>query len=307
MGIIRRIEDLFKRPSADTVVYSGDDSHFGKNENSMAGSNEWVFDSSNEFETWLSEYNFLEDAYILAVDKEPLTVTIGCIISGNYRANSERQILPFSLQPEVIVAWDFDQKVPSIPNDYYVYGIQALQVADGIRLDFGDPADFSLVANRIKVTQLPVVIDTFRPWTSDREFYVTANLIEIPTPGFWLEQFKKRGEDISYRYIYGERKALAEIPYPDYSGYFFQLTARIAGTADGIFIKFLSLKDQRFSVSFELWDKDLNSQFMILQQIVGEFKDVEIDCGNCIFSGPEWIQYLADGSLPNHPVNSPNL
>jgi hypothetical protein len=269
-------------------------------------SNEWVFGSSKEFETWLSEYNFLEDAYILAVDKEPLAITIGCIISGNYWANSERQILPFSLQPEVIVAWDFDQKVPNIPNDYYVYGIQTSQEANGIRLDFGDPADFSLITNRIKVTQLPIVIDTFRPCPSDREFYVTANLTEIPTPGFWLEQFKKRGEDISYRYIHGERKALVEIPYPDYSGYFFQLTDRIADTANGVFIKFLSLKDRRFSVSFELWDKDMKSQFTVLQQIVGELEEVEIHCGNCIFSGQEWSQYLADGTLPNYPFNSPD-
>jgi hypothetical protein len=221
----------------------------------MSDSNEWVFDSCNELETWLSGYNFLEDVHILAVDKAPLTITIGCIISGNYRANSERQILPFALQPEVVIAWDFDQKVPSFSDDFYVSGILAFQEANGIRLDFGDPADFSLVTNRIKITQLPIVIDTFRPWASDREFFVTANLNQIPTPDFWLDQFKIRGEDISYRYIHGERKAPAQIPYPDYSGYFFQLTDRIGDTSSGIFIKFLGLKGQRFSVTFELWDK----------------------------------------------------
>ena len=265
----------------------------------MSDSNEWVFDSCNELETWLSGYNFLEDAYILAVDREPLTITIGCIISGNYRANSERRILPFALRPEVVIAWDFDQKGPIISDDYYVFGILALQDANGIRLDFGDPADFSLVTNRVKITQLPIVIDSFRPWASDREFFVRANLSHIPTPNFWLDQFKRRGEDISYRYIHGERKTLAEIPYPDYSGYFFQLTDRIGDTSSGIFIKFLGLNDQRFSVTFELWDKEMQSQFKLLQLIVGELEGVEIDCGNCIFSGSEWNQYLADGSLPN--------
>jgi hypothetical protein len=128
--------------------------------------------------------------------------------------------------------------------------------------------------------------------------YLTTDLSEIPKPQFWKESLTKYGHTISFRYYCGDEKPPEQVPYPDYQGYYIQLTDRINSTQEGIFLKHLKIENGKLSLSFENKDEELKNIWDDLTLILADLPNAKINSGNCEFSGEKWKKYLADKILP---------
>ncbi len=252
----------------------------------------------NDLDKWLSDNFYFEDGHILAINENPLEIIVGYNVKANYKANSERHILPFKIIPSKFYEWTFDKDVANVGNDNYIEGIEACEVENGICLEFYTPATFRLVTNSLEIEEQELIKTTFKPWTSEKEMYLTTDLSEIPRPEFWKEELKKYGYDILFRYYAGDVRLPEQVPYPDYQGYYIQLVDRISSTQEGIFLKHLKVENGKLSLSFENKDEKLKNVWDDLTLILADLPNAKINSGNCEFTGTKWKQYLADKLLP---------
>lgn len=250
----------------------------------------------SELDQWLEENNYFEDGHILQINLDPLAITVGYNIKGNFQAHSEREILPFKITPNKIMKWEpSEHLVPS--EDHYIEGIEPLDMDPGIGLQFLVPPLTILVAESLTVEDLPIIKTTFKPWLSTHSIFAKAPLHEIPKPAFWQQRLKEAGYEVVFRYYAGEGKRPEELPL-NYTGYFIQLAERIDETQEGIFIEFMSLENQEVSLGFSRRDPTLDSVWLSLTAIVADIPDVIISCGNCKFSGGEWKLLLKNKKYP---------
>jgi hypothetical protein len=234
----------------------------------------------------------------LAINENPLEIIVGYNVKANYRANSERHILPFKIIPSKIMEWNFDKEVVNIGDDNYIECIEAIEVEKGICLEFSTPATIRLVTERIVIEEQELINTTFKPWTSDKEMYLTTDLSEIPKPEFWKEKLSIYGHEILFRYYAGDERQPGQLPYPDYQGYYIQLADRINITQEGIFLKHLNAENGKLRLSFENKDEELKDVWDDLTKVLADFPNAKINSGNCEFTGVNWKQYLKDKILP---------
>ena len=252
----------------------------------------------NDLDKWVSNNFYFEDGHVLAIKENPLEIIVGYNVKANYKANSERHILPFKIIPNKIHEWTFDKDVVNVGDNNYIECIEASEVENGICLDFSTPATFRLVADSFEIEEQELIKTTFKPWTSETEMYLTTDLAEIPRPEFWKEELKKYGHNILFRYYAGDERQPEQVPYPDYQGYYKQLDDRIGSTQEGIFLKHLKVEDGKLSLSFENKDEELKNVWNDLTMVLADFPNAKINSGNCEFTGTEWKQYLTDKVLP---------
>lgn len=252
----------------------------------------------NDLDKWLSDNFYFEDGHVLAITENPLEITVGYNVKANYKANSERHILPFKIIPSKIYEWTFDKDVINVGDYNYIECIEAIEVENGIYLNFFTPATFRLVADSLEIQEQEIIKTTFKPWTSETKMYLTTDLSEIPRPEFWKEKLNKYGHDILFRYYAGDERQPEQVPYPDYQGYYIQLADKIGSTQEGIFLKYLKVENGKLSLSFENKDEKLKNVWDDLTQILADFPNSKINSGNCEFTGTKWKQYLMDKILP---------
>ena len=141
----------------------------------------------NDLDKWLSDNSYFEDGHVLAIKESPLEITVGYNVKANYKANSERHILPFKIIPSKIIEWTFDKEVINVGDDNYIECIETTEVESGICLEFSTPATIRLVADSFVIEEQELIKTTFNPFASETEMYLTTDLSEIPRPEFWKE------------------------------------------------------------------------------------------------------------------------
>lgn len=251
-----------------------------------------------ELDSWLSDNFYFEDGHVLAIQEDPLEITVGYNVKGNFKANSERHILSFKITPSNIIEWNTNKLEIYVGDDNYIECIEPGEVENGVCLEFSAFQWFRLVAESIVIEEQELIKTTFEPWVSDSEMYLTCDLSEIPRTEFWKEELVKYGHDILFRYYAGDERQATQVPYPDYQGYYIQLANRISTTQEGIFLKHLKIENDQLSLSFENKDEALNHVWEDLTRVMADFPNVKISSGNCEFTGGEWRQYLSDRVLP---------
>ena len=251
-----------------------------------------------DFDKWLSDNLYFANGHVLAINENPLEITVGYNVKADYRANSERHILPFKIIPSKIIEWAIDKEKVNIGDDNYIECIETSDVENGICLEFFTPAKIRLVADSFIIEKQEVIKTTFKPWVSETEMFLTTDLSEIPKPGFWKEKLSKYGHDILFRYYAGDERQPEQLPYPDYQGYYIQLVDRINSTQEGIFLKHLKLENGKLSLNFENKDEELKSVWDDLTVVLADLPNAKINSGNCEFTGTKWKQYLTDKVLP---------
>lgn len=255
-----------------------------------------------ELNHWLEKNNYFEDGQILQIDLNPLVITIGYMIEGNYVANTEKSILSFKITPHNILEWTFSFKdcIPS--EDCYIECITALEVDKCVALELMLPPSLLLVAESLTISDSEIVKTTFKPWISPTYISVKAPIIFIPRPDFWIEKLQNLGHDVKFRYFSGEGKQPEQIPYPNYSGYFIQLTDNIRDSQMGIFIESLLIQNDIVIMSFSNRDRSLDNVWTSMSVVLADLPHVEISCGNCKFTGEEWKQLLKDKQYPQSNI-----
>lgn len=257
-----------------------------------------IIQTFNDLDKWLSDNFYFEDGHILAINENPLEIIVGYDIESNYRANSERHILPFKIIPSKIIEWSFNKEIVNLGGDNYIECIEAIEVENGICLEFSTPTTIRLVTDSIFIEEQEIIKTTIEPWASETKMYLTTDLSEIPRPEFWKDKLSEYGHKILFRYYSGDEKQPEQVPYPDYQGYYIQLADRINLTQEGIFIEHLKVKNGKLSLSFENKDEELRNVWDDLTIVLADFPNAKISSGNCEFTGTKWKKYLTDRILP---------
>lgn len=251
-----------------------------------------------ELNHWLKQYHYFEDGHMLKIDTNPFAITAGIMIRGTFEANTEKEVLCFKITPGKILSCDYSlNHEPS--EDHYIESIEALKVNQGIGLQIFNPPTLTLIAESFTISDGEIIKSIFQPWISRREISVRVPMHEIPKPHFWKQEFKKLGYDIVFRYYAGEGKPFEQLPYPNYSGFFFQLESRVRNTQQGIFIQHLSIENGDILMYFQQCDADLDLLWTALTTILADIPDIKISCGNCKFTGDEWKRHFAINPEPH--------
>jgi len=251
-----------------------------------------------ELANWVADNSHFEDGHIIAIKENPLEILVGYNVTGNYKANSEREIVSFKLTPSKIIEWTFNKENFTPADDNYIEGIDAIENEKGICLEFSAPAVFRLTTDCLTIEEQEVIKSTFKAWVSEREIFSTASLQDIPKPEYWKEKLSEYGHNILFRYYGGAERQPEAVPYPDYQGYYVQLADRIASTQEGIFLKHLAKRNDKINFCFEFKDEKLRNVWDDITRIIADFPNARIYCGNCEFTGTEWKQFLIDKILP---------
>lgn len=251
-----------------------------------------------DLDNWLADNYDFEDGHVLAIKESPLGITVGYNVFGDYKANSERHIRSFKLTPSKILDWTYNERLFDPSDHDYIENIKAVKSEKGICLKFVPMACFELRTDSLIIEEQELIVTTFKPYTNEKEIDLIARMETVPKPGYWTQRLKEIGHHVSFRYYGGEERLHEQVPYPDYQGYFIQLTDRLDITTEGIFIQHLRTENGILILNFENKDKELKVVWEALTLILSELPDAKMKSGNCEFSGPEWRKYLIDRKLP---------
>jgi hypothetical protein len=259
-----------------------------------------IIKNFDKLDLWLKENNYFEDGLLIRIDHNPLVLTVGYDIYGNYKANTERRIRSFKITPSKIMESNVVPHNFLPPGYHYLDFIEPFVVEKGICLQFQfmwNPM-LSLAAESLSISEPETIVTTFKPWLSTNNIYIQAPMDQIPAPSFWKSKLHEVGHEIVFRYYCGPPKLPEQLPYPDYSGYFIQLADRVGETKDGICIEHLSMENHQVSLSFSKTDKSLDRLWIDLSAILADFPQVKINCGNSELTGAEWKQLLKNRLYP---------
>lgn len=254
-----------------------------------------VIKTSDELAAWLEEHHWFEERYLLNlraddVDGQPTTISveIGDPIAGSYWANSEVTLRVFVLTACGLKAWRLPEQ-PDFGFDTMLQSVEAEAVDEGVRILIDD--DVMVHCAQLQVTQRPDRKEIVPAQPDDTAFYATTENQQLPTPSDWVEWFGDHGEKVVWR-IHGEPARLPEqVPEADYEGWFLQRENVVSATKQGLFFFHCRTRGSGFFLSVQK-DEASEGLWTAMQRIVGGFPQVEVQCGNCRFSGQEWLKQI---------------
>lgn len=248
-----------------------------------------IIKTNDELNEWLADNYYFEEGYLLGINMNPLSIRLGNLIKGNFKAHTPKEILVYKIVPYSVIEWRYNEDcVPS--EECCIEGIDVIESEEGISLN--SLGIFHLIAKEIAVEKEGIVKTTFKPWLNMNEIRVQTGLKAVPHPNFWKQKLKEFGHDILFRYYCGHPKQPEELPYPNYSGYFIQLVDRIRHTKEGIYFAHISQKSNGTTFNFKNHDESLKLVWRDLNLIISSLPNAIIHCGNCEFSREEWQSYI---------------
>jgi hypothetical protein len=251
--------------------------------------------TSEELAAWLEEHHWFEERYLLNMraddaDGRPRTITVelGEAIAGSYEANSEVTLKVFALTACGLKEWRLPEQL-DFGIDTFLQSVEAEAVDEGVRILIDD--DFMVHCAQLQVRQLPDRREIVPARPSDDAFYATVEDQHLPTPSDWVGWFGDHGEKVVWR-MYGEpARPPDQVPEADYEGWFLQREDAVAATTGGLFIFHCRTRAPGFFLSVQKGEAS-EGLWTAMQQIIGGFSKVEVESGNCRFTGQEWLEYL---------------
>ena len=253
-----------------------------------------------DFEKWLSENHWFADGRLQATEPLPslpghsvaseATIELAYQIKGNYKANSKAVYRVFKLYLKGIEEYHIPEKESLIP-EHCMEGVELIELDDNIGFTLDVPLNFTIVCSEIIVEQLPDLIETVKPWLSEREIFARIIGESMLSPKDWVSLFMKKGHDVVWHIYSGEPKNVNEVPMDNYEGWYLQVKSDLDIKLQGIF--FFSCKTEENGFRFQIQNQGASKELWhSAKTIIGKFNNVEVRCGNCEFTGPEWIETL---------------
>lgn len=254
--------------------------------------------SRNKLEQWLDQNYWFEDGFISEVKEinNEISLKIGYQTKGTYVAGEEQELIEFEIKPNNIKTWNYD---PTKFDPSYQWCIEGINLTEnGLGLKFETPYTFELIFESLEILEPNIIATYTKPWLSEKEIFVTANLKEIPKPKYWIEKLKEKGFEVCFRYYGSEEISLDKIPYPDYSGYFIQHKALVKESDNGLFFFSVKQEENQIQLSIENKDEKTIDLYKEIQKIIAEWNLIEINCGNVNFKETEWKEFIVSNKFP---------
>lgn len=259
-----------------------------------------ILETSAQFEAWLDEHRWFQDCRVLSVEPRPVAenaelpftvhIQLAYQIDGNYLAHSIRVSRRFNIAAIGVRQYSLSEE-GAISLDHCSNGIDVVEAEEAIAFCIDTPAILTVRCEQVSVEELPNLTEIVKPWLSDREVYACVPAGKLPTPAEWIALFSRYGEQVAW-HIYGENpRATGEVPETDYRGWFLQDPTCLDDSHQGLF--FFACRPEHHGFSLQIVNHGTSEHLWhVAKTILGQFKDVEIRCGNCLFSGPEWVKQL---------------
>lgn len=260
--------------------------------------------SREQLESFLSEHYWFEDGYVTEVhpkhdevdNSSSVSITLGYQIVGNYKAGSPRTIRTFKLEASGVKVWTYDKKMSFNPDFCMQDGVDLID--EGLGIQFDIPERVMLMCDEM-IIEGPFDINTItKPWVSSSDFAASVPGKNVPLPQDWIDWLLQEGFDVSWRFAESDPKPANVVPFPDYSGWFLQKTEKILTTKFGIFFFHVRAKDGNVSLHIRKEDEGIDDLWYVVTKVIARMPEVIINCGNCTFSGEQWIKYLENETYP---------
>jgi len=255
--------------------------------------------SAKALQEWLKGNDWFQDSRVLELNPRPesslnpmpseVTIDIASYAGGDHNENSKRMWRVFRLRATGIDEYRLEAG-GTISEEHWSEGVEILDSQSPISLRFDLPGALTLRCAQITVEERPQFVETVKPWLSDWEVSARISSGSVPTPKEWLGLFKRHNQSPSWRTYGSESRPAHNVPEKDYEGWFLQAPD---GQQERQGIFFFSCKPQAQGFSVHLQNQGASRVlWRAAMNILGEFKDVEIKCGNRKFSGTDWLAEL---------------
>jgi hypothetical protein len=262
-----------------------------------------TLETSAQFEAWLNEHRWFADACVLSLTPLPcagqgplpesVTMELAYQIDGNWRAHSISTSRHMKLIATNIREYRLLEDRPISPT-HCSYGMELVSSADdALAFSIDLPAILILRCGKATVEALPDLVEIIQPRLSNKDVSADVQGDRMPTPEEWVRLFEGQGAGVAW-HVYGEQlKTTSEVPELDYRGWFIQDPQNLDVGHQGIFFFYCDANEHGFEVAIQ--NHGASPQlWRVAKRILGQFKHVQIRCGNCIMTGPEWLDALEE-------------
>lgn len=279
-----------------------------------------ILRTPKEFGSWLSRHGSFHDCRVVRLDPHPGDETAppptGAIlelayqVEGNYKAHSRSVSRHFRFSLSGIRQY-------SLPADHQHHpghcseGVEILEDCGTIGFQIDVPALLTVQCDSILVQELPHLVETVKPWLSERDIHVKVPGAGLPTPHRWVEWFELQGQAVAWHIYGGEPTPSTGVPPADYQGWFLQIPKDIDETHQGLFFFSCKTEASGFSVQIENHGASYGL-WQATKRILGQFDHGVVHCGNCEFTSQKWLEEVGKqrqaqeaGSDAGKPRTSP--
>lgn len=245
----------------------------------------------------VSEHWYFEDARVLNWAPTPgREAPLGIVFELAYGIEWDRE--PFSRRVSRAFRFrvngirSFSYEEPWVcAEDHWMAAFECIEVKEGISFRLDIPTPVTVVCSDVQVEELPLIEDFAPPG----RFSLTVSGQALPSPHEWLGWLNGQHQDVAWHMYRGGPEEVDKVP-PNYTGWFLQTRSKLEQKKryphqEGVFISECKSQEsgfwiqiQNYGASAELW--------WAVHIIVGQFQDAVIQCGDCDFSGTDWLQLM---------------
>lgn len=256
--------------------------------------------TTEQFEAWLDENGFLEDATVESLRPmppsrsgetaaEPVCLTLSLQVEGSLWAGEYRTIRRLELAARGVEEYVLEGEF--FPENCSQGGELITAASAPIAFEIDVPGRLRLACCFLDVdtTEHQEVVP---PWLSN-EFSATVRGQTLPTPQDWVEICSAHGLDVAWRNYGGPGVRPSEVP-AEYDGWFLQFRNRISTTLNGLFVRYVERAPDGFTITFENHELEEARLWRAVALFLGGFPHCTVNCGNMRRTGPEWIAAVLD-------------
>ncbi len=191
-------------------------------------------------------------------------------------------------------------------HSHYLPFVILIKLNEGLGLILDVPGRLSLMCSELVIERQPDRTEPIKPRPSDREFSAIVPSRTRPSPTEWIEWLRRLGLEAVWRRYGGEAEPTSKVP-DDYTGWLIQTPERIGESQAGLFFFHCGPNENGDLVVHvqSYYGDNCHGLWVACGRVVGSMSGSVVRCGNCRFTGKQWLEYLDRGGTANVQRVSP--
>ena len=247
-------------------------------------------DNRADFDRWLSEYCYFQDALVVAIDPTPAgaahplpasaTLELTVQVGGGLRAGAVRRLQPIRLLCHDLSCFEMHPE-GRVVEGHCMQGIDPEDAPAGrIRFKLDLPAMLEIECGSVEIEERAQVEEVIAPWESDREVFLTLRGA-APEPGPLSAQCLAQGKlAVAWRIYGGEPQPATAVPAV-YEGWFLQTPDRLTQSLGGVMFSVRPGREpDTVNIGLVNWDQENPRLWAAVLVAFTRFEVVRAACGN---------------------------